>query len=391
MSVLILSDIFPPQTGGSGRWLWEVYRRFPRGEAVVLAGERAGAEAFDAGHEVRVVRFAVAPREWGISSPGALRGYWRSFQMVRRLARQERIDELHCARCLPEGWIALMAKKVCGLPFVCYVHGEELSYGRASRELGWQMRRVFRAARLIVANSHNTARLLTDEWRLSPNRLRVLHPGVDAEKFCPAAPDEAVRRRFGWTGKRVVLTVGRLQRRKGHDMLIRALGRIRQRVPNVLYAIVGDGDERRGLEELARPEGVADAVQFLGELDDEMLVRCYQQCDLFVLPNREINGDIEGFGMVLVEAQACGKPVIAGASGGTAETMSIPETGMVLPCDEPEGLVEAVSAWLLDEELLARKGRAARQWVEARFDWGALHQQARSILDPCSQALVHAR
>ena len=147
-----------------------------------------------------------------------------------------------------------------------------------------------------------------------------------------------MRARLGWGERRVVLTVGRLQKRKGHDMMIRALPAIRRAVPDVLYAIVGDGEERAALEQLAEQEGVRQSVQFLGEVDDETLVRCYQQCDLFALPNRQVGGDIEGFGMVLLEAQACGRPVLAGASGGTAETMRVPETGRVVPCDRPQEL-----------------------------------------------------
>src|SRR5262249_30803703 len=99
----------------------------------------------------------------------------------------------------------------------------------------------------------------------------------------------------------------------------------------------------------------------------------------FVLPNRQVGQDIEGFGMVLLEAQACGKPVIAGASGGTAETMRIPETGCVVDCSTPTALGHAVSTWLADARLLARMGRAAWAWVVERFDWPVLARQAEEL------------
>jgi phosphatidylinositol alpha-1,6-mannosyltransferase len=161
--------------------------------------------------------------------------------------------------------------------------------------------------------------------------------------------------------------------------MIRALAAIREAVPGVLYAVAGDGEERATLEELAGQSGLREHVQFLGEVDDDRLVRCYQQCDLFVLPNRQVGRDIEGFGMVLLEAQACGKPVIAGASGGTAETMRIPETGLVVPCDGPGELAAAVVALLDDPGRRARMGAAARAWVVERFDWESLSQQAEAI------------
>jgi phosphatidylinositol alpha-1,6-mannosyltransferase len=128
------------------------------------------------------------------------------------------------------------------------------------------------------------------------------------------------------------------------------------------------------------------------------MIQCYQQCDLFVLPNRQVGQDIEGFGMVLLEAQACGKPVIAGASGGTAETMRIPQTGHVIPCEGPEPLATLVSDLLADPARLTRMGEAARQWVVDHFDWGVLSSQAKRLFQagqgaPASRRLaelVHA-
>ena len=124
-----------------------------------------------------------------------------------------------------------------------------------------------------------------------------------------------MRARLEWTGRRVVLTVGALQKRKGQDMMIRALPAIRQRCPDVLYAIVGEGWERPYLESLVAELSVADLVQFRATPADDELIECYQQCDLFALPNRQVGWDFEGFGIVLLEAQACGKPVVTGQSG----------------------------------------------------------------------------
>src|SRR4029453_2663396 len=126
-----------------------------------------------------------------------------------------------------------------------------------------------------------------------------------------------VRKELGRTGRQVVLTVGALQKRKGQDMMIRALPAIRRRCPDVLYAMIGEGWERPYLDKLVADHGVGDLVQFRGTPTDDEMIRCYQQCDLFALPNRQVGWDLEGFGIVLIEAQACGKPVVAGTSGGT--------------------------------------------------------------------------
>lgn len=377
--MLLLTGVFPPKTGGSGRWFWEIYRRLPRDRFVIAAGEDPRQEAFDRTHDLRLVRVPLSMSDWGMRNPAGLRGYWRAFRAVRRIVKAEGIGEIHCGACLPDGWVGWLLRRVTGTPYVCYMHGEELNYAGSSRELGWMAGRVLSGAKYLIANSWNTERILREEWGISPERIRVLHPGVDTERFAPAARDEAVRQRLGWGDRPVILTVGRLQKRKGHDMMIRALGAIRQQRPDVLYSIVGDGDERATLEELVRTEGLESHVEFRGEPNDAELVQCYQQCDVFVLANRQIGGDIEGFGMVLLEAQACGKPVIAGASGGTAETMQAPDTGRLVNCDGPEKLAETVAEFLRDEALRQETGRLARRWVVETFDWAALTRQACSM------------
>jgi phosphatidylinositol alpha-1,6-mannosyltransferase len=379
MNTLLLSELFPPQTGGSSRWFWEVYRRLPRSRCRIVAGEDPRQEEFDSTHDLALTRMPLMLHSWGISNPRSLWGYGRAVRRLARLVRRERIGMIHCGRCLPEGMMARLLQCWRSTPYGCYVHGEEMNYASGSRELTILARWVLGGAAFLIANSRNTESILREQWRVPAERIRVLHPGVDTKRFLPAQLDRAERERLGWGSRPVVLTAGRLQKRKGHDQMIRALHTVRRRMPNVLYAIVGDGEERAFLAELVAQEGLGEHVQFLGEMDDDGLVRCYQQCNLFALPNRQVGQDIEGFGMVLVEAQACGKPVLAGASGGTAETMRVGETGLVVDCEGPERLAEAVIELLQDRDRLARMGEAGRQWVVERFDWAVLSRKAGGL------------
>jgi phosphatidyl-myo-inositol dimannoside synthase len=381
---LLISDIFPPKTGGSGRWFWEVYSRLPREEYLIAAGEDCHHREFDRTHDLRVVRLPLGMRSWGIRSLEGLRGYLRAIKHLRRVIVAENVKMVHCGRCLPEGVMALALNLWMGVPYACYVHGEDVSTARLSREHRWLADRVLRNSSFLIANSRNTERLLVEEWGLSISRIRMLHPGVDTGRFFPSEPNRSVRAALGWGERPVVLTVGRLQLRKGQDQMIRALVAIREAVPEILYAIVGHGEERPVLEKLVARERLGNHVQFLGGIDDQRLIECYQQCDLFVLPNRQVDRDIEGFGMVLLEAQACGKPVIAGASGGTAETMQIPETGLVVPCDGPDVLAAIVIELLVDRDRRIRMGKAARAWVVEHFDWDGLSRQAESIFQDWS-------
>jgi phosphatidylinositol alpha-1,6-mannosyltransferase len=379
MSILLVSEVFPPKVGGSGRWFWEIYRRLPRREVVIAAGEDPGQGQFDQTHDLRVVRVPLTLRQWGLRSLEGLHGYARALPRLRRLVKAERVRALHCGKCLPEGLMALALKLWYGLPYLCYCHGEEVNCASTSRELSWLIRRVLAGAERLIVNSQNTLRLLREEWDVAPQRLTLLHPGVDTAWFVPAPRDPKVRAELGWGDRPVVLTVGRLQKRKGQDQMIRAFPQILRTIPAALYVIVGDGEERAALQQLVHQQHLNSRVRFQGEVDDEGLRRCYQQCDLFVLPNRQVGKDIEGFGMVLLEAQACGRPVLAGASGGTSETMDAPHTGQVVSCDSPEPLAGAVAQLLADPDRRAGMAVRARQWVMEHFDWDQLSKQAARL------------
>ena len=382
MTILLLSQVFPPGPGGSGRWLWELYRRLPNIQVHVAAGKGHGpavTSAFDQASTLPIDRLPLSLANWGLWHPRSSLQYARALVDLGRMVARIRPDVIHCGKCLPEGLLAAMIERVAGTPFVCYVHGEELSLARTSRELRRLSWKTLHRARRVVANSQHTRSLLLADWQVPADRIDVMTPGVDTSTFVPGEPDVAWRRRQGWDGRRVVLTVGALQKRKGQDMMIRALPAIRARCPDVLYAVAGDGWERPYLDGLVREHGVDDLVQFLGIPADADLIACYQQCDLFALPNRQVGWDFEGFGIVLIEAQACGRAVIAGASGGTAETLRPGMTGELVPCDTPDHLATAVADLLDDGERRARMGSAGRPWTVEHFDWSVLTAQAETL------------
>ncbi|WP_372972233.1 glycosyltransferase family 4 protein [Marinobacter sp.] len=374
--ILLVSEIFPPKTGGSGRWFWEIYRRLPKQHVACLVGQHPQAGPVDKIFPHPVFRAGLASREWGLRSRSGLRFYFRTWRALVKLVNQEGIGQVHCGRVLPEGLASLLLKLTHRIPYTCYVHGEDVETALTSRELAFLTGRVMHHAEHIIANSQNSKRILTEKWGMPDHKVTVMTPGVDIEKFCP---DPASFRPPHWTGKRVILTVGRLQKRKGHDMMIRALPELIKIFPDIHYCIVGDGDERCNLETLSINLGVAEHVEFAGEIDDREMVVRYRHCELFALPNRRVGNDDEGFGMVLLEAQACGRSVLAGDSGGTSETMVEGETGVVCDCTAPEHIV-AKLRWLLSEpELLVNMGIKGRAHMQENFSWSALTSRALTI------------
>ncbi len=388
---LVLSNVFPPRVGGSGRWLWELYRRFTDSDVLVVAGPCQGDQAFDDKSSLKTVRARLAPGDLGGLWPGGRSRYAALRKEVLRLASDFQPEAVHACCVIPEGWIALGLQKRLGIPYACYVHGEEIAVYRQSRELSWMARRVLRSASRVIVNSHNTLTQLREAWPESASRAVVIHPGVDTSVYVPADRDDEQRSELGWSGKKVVLTVGRLQRRKGHDKMIEAIAEITRAIPDFLYAVVGAGEERPRLERIAQEHGVADRVQFCGEVTDARLVQYFQQCDLFALPNRTVNGDFEGFGMVLVEAQSCGKPALSGDSGGAPETLIDGETGVVVDCREAGNIAAAVTEMLNDPERLSAVGAAARRRAVEVFDWARLANDAESFLKLDEPSTVGAR
>jgi phosphatidylinositol alpha-1,6-mannosyltransferase len=381
LKILLFSEVFPPAHGGSGRWLWELHRRLTGFDIVLAVGAHRDAAAFDTSSGFPTDRLNLRFADWGVFNPKSALHYLRVVLSLRSIVSRSRPAVIHCGKCLPEGLVATALKKLMGVPFRCFVHGEELTLAGTSRELRRLTAIVLKQADQLIANSHHTKNLLVDRWGVPEPRVIVIHPGVETDHFKPALRSETVRARLGWQGHRVILTVGALQKRKGQDMMIRALPMIRQVCPDVLYAIVGEGWERPYLESLVDQYGVRDAVQFRPIPADRELIDCYQQCDLFALPNRQVGWDFEGFGIVLLEAQACGAPVVAGLSGGTAETMRPAITGALVNCDAPEALAETIVSLLQDPERRAVMGRAGREWVGTHFDWRSLVAQARQVFD----------
>ena len=249
--ILLLSDIFPPKTGGSGRWFWEIYSRLPRDRVGIATGDDERSAEFDQSHDLHIQRLPLAMATPGLRPLGNLKHYLKTAWRIRRLVKSEGITAIHAGRNLPEGFVAYLVKRMCGVPYYCYVHGEDVGVSATSRELTWMTRRVFAKAAGVIANSQNTRSMLLKEWNLPEAKVHLLYPGVDTKRFVPAPRDEEFRQSLGWHGRKVLLTVGRLQKRKGHDMMIRAMPAIRERHPGVLYAILGEGEERAKLQELA--------------------------------------------------------------------------------------------------------------------------------------------
>ena len=356
--ILLLSELYPPTIGGSGVLLESLYSRLTDVPVQVLTG--AGGSRRQRG--LPVSEMPMAAPDWGVIRPASLGRHLRVARAVRRLTSPDTI--IHCGRGLPEGLSAMLS----GRRFVCWTHGEELGYASTSRELTWLLRRVYGRARAVLANSHNSARLLGD-WGVAPERITVIHPGVDPQRFRPDTDPGDWRRRYAPKGELLLLSVGRLQRRKGHDLVLSALAQWRETDPLVHYLVAGDGDYRAALEAKVRSEGLGGRVTFLGVVNEDALPGLYAAADVFVMPNRSDGVDFEGFGIVFLEAAASGRPSIGGNSGGAPEAILDGETGLLVGGTSVDEFLARVRTLLDSAELRHRLGVRGRARVLEAFTW----------------------
>jgi len=366
--ILLLSQVFPPAVGGSGVLLENVYSRITAADVTVFTDRGTCGGAEPRRGALTIDRMEIDARRWGVLDLPSQRQHLRLARRILRFARH-RHAVIHCARAQPEGVPALLARVWPGGPkYVFWAHGEELTTARTSRDFSAVMTWVHRGAAAAVANCRHTAALL-ESMGMPPERIRVVYPGVDTTRFSPDVDGREIRARYASPNDIVVMTVGRLQRRKGHDVAIAATARLAAEIPALRYVIVGDGEERPRLERMVQELGLGGRVSFAGEVASAELPRYFAACDIFLMPNRVEGPDFEGFGIVFLEAAASGKPVIAGRSGGAPEAVADGRTALLVDADRDAAVAAALARLAQSSAERRAFGRAGRARVIEAFSW----------------------
>jgi phosphatidylinositol alpha-1,6-mannosyltransferase len=370
MKHLLVTNDFPPKIGGIQNLLWEWWRRLPPESFAVLTTPHAGAAEFDAAQPFRIER---------TSEPVLLPHPW----LVRRIdsyAREIGADFVVLDPALPLGAVG----RWLSLPYSVVLHGAEITVpGRlpVSKQL---LGSVLRGARHVIAAGGYPAR----EGEHAAGRalpVTVVPPGVDTNRFTVLDVDAriAARREFGLDDDaEVVLGVSRLVPRKGFDTVIRAAALLAPHRPRLRVVIGSTGRDEGRLRAIARTSGAP--VTFLGRVAHDALPRLYGCADVFAMMCRNRWGGLEqeGFGIVFVEAAACGVPQIAGDSGGAAEAVLDGETGFVMGDPSDASALAARIAQLLDDDAMrARFGAASRRRAESEFGYDVLAARLADALE----------
>jgi phosphatidyl-myo-inositol dimannoside synthase len=359
VSVLLITNDYPPRAGGIQQYCHNLMRRLPPSDVVVYAPAWEGAAEFDAAEPYRIVRHATS-RMLPTRDVGG-----RAVELVREV----RPDLVVFGAAFPLGLLARRITAETGVPCAGFTHGVEVAVA-ALPVLRRLLRRVARDVRLLTAVSRWSAARV-EKGAAGRCRVELLPSGVDTAAYNPEVDGSEVRARHGLGDDPVCVCVSRLVPRKGQDRLIEAWPQVVARVPEARLLLVGPGPYQRKLERMRAQSPVADRIHLTGEVRWEELPAHYAAGDVFAMPcrTRAAGLEVEGWGNVFVEAAACGRPVVVGDSGGARETLVDGETGLLVDGRDVGEVAAAVGTLLAEPELAGRMGEAGRTRVLRSHTW----------------------
>lgn len=370
---LLVTNDFPPRPGGIQSYLHSFASQLPADELVVYAPRWRGDShvKFDAKQPFEVIRH---PTTLMLPTPLVAR-------RAARIVKTRGCDSVWFGAAAPLAVMSSHLRKAGADRIVASTHGHEVGWsmvpgGRAT------LRTIGENTDVVTYVSKYTRSRFSSAFGASA-ALEHLPPGVDTDRFVPddAARTE-LRARYGLGDRPTVLCLSRLVPRKGQDFLIRALPEIRRAVDGAVLVIVGGGPYENTLRELVRSTGMEQHVVFTGTVPSAELAAHHTIADVFAMPSRTRGAglDVEGLGIVYLEASACGVPVVAGMSGGAPEAVQHNKTGLVVDGTSVSSIADAIVTLLSDRTLATQMGNAGRAWVDAEWRWDVLTEKLRSLI-----------
>jgi len=381
---LVVTNDYPPRPGGIQEFVQAMVDGFTPSDVVVYAstwrGRAEECRAYDAAHAYLTVR-----EKTSVLLPDP-----RRTRRACEIARAEGCDTVWFGAAAPLGLMAPALRRAGVGRLVATTHGHETSWAQlpGARNL---LRRIGDGVDVVTyLSEYQRTRIGAVLSPQAAARMAQLSPGVDTDRFRPehrSSPEVAqIRGRHGLTDRPVAVCISRLVARKGQDTLIRAWPAVKRAVPDAALLIVGGGPYRKDLERIARETGIERDVVFTGSVPWEQLPYYFAAGDVFAMPcrTRRAGLDVEGLGIVYLEASATGLPVVAGDSGGAPDAVVEGETGYIVDGRSTEQTAQRVADLLTDPQLSAKLGASGRAWVEQRWQWSTIRARFRALLAPAS-------
>jgi phosphatidyl-myo-inositol dimannoside synthase len=378
-SIIIFSEDFPPKDGGIAQWAAGIAKSLHRMSYTVKVLTRhisTEAEKIQLQESYPVIQ--VYGNRWR-----QLRSYY-TFRAMKALYNREKAPDVVIATTwnIARGITGLLKKH--GTKLIVVIHGLEVT-----RKMNWMKRvwliKTLKSAHRVIAVSNFTQERVISQYNIPPDNIITLPNGVDPERFHPLADVSILQKRFGLVDKKIILTLARLQERKGHDKVIEALPMVMKQVPNAHYLISGakNGAFYKKISQQVKDMGLESHVTFTGYVEPEEINLFYNLCDVYIMPSRELkkNGDTEGFGITFLEANACEKPVIGGRSGGVVDAIENGITGYLVDPLDVEEIAQKLTLLLTNDQHAHLLGQQGRQRILKNYTWDAV---ASRIVDALS-------
>ncbi len=363
-TTLFITNDFGPRAGGIETFVHGLIERLPRGSVVVYTSAQPDSERFDAkwltdfGVEVIRDRSKIL-----LPTP-------RVIKACQKIVKSRNLTRVAFGAAAPLGIMARAMRSAGAEKIVALTHGHEVWWAKVP---------PFSFALKFMSQSIDAITYLGDYTRgeiskaiskSDVNKLVQIAPGIDVDHFVPTDSSE-LRAQLGLTEKSVIISVGRLVHRKGQDKLISALPAIRSAVPNVHLVLVGVGPHQKYLENLVAKLNLTDCVTFIGRINYSELPKYICVGDIFAMPSRSrfFGLEVEGLGIVYLEASSCGLPVVGGKSGGAPDAVFVGETGVVVDGTDTSEIAGACIDLLNNPELCALMGATGRAWIIENWRW----------------------
>ncbi|MBM6382792.1 MAG: glycosyltransferase family 4 protein [Paenibacillus sp.] len=380
MTKVFVAIDFPPEKGGIHDYAYGLISQIPSEEVTVLTNkikDTVESNQFDRKADFEIIRKRI---------------YWNSNKVLLILSQvililqliilkwRRKTSEIHFVNVFPVGVAGPFMKAFFGVKYFPYVHGLDVM-GMVNSRLFPLLMIILKRSDKVIANSQYTKSKLI-ELGIHEHQIVVIPPGLNVSKLSGADESiEDVRDKYDLHGKKVMITVSRLVERKGHDVTLKAIRQVMKHIPNLKYLICGDGPYRGELERLVIKYGLDSLVVFTGGITDQELHQLYECSDIFIMPSRDIKekGDVEGFGIVFLEANYYRLPVIAGNSGGIPDAVKDQVTGyLVDPMDDIE-IANRIEELVLNEKLAEEMGNNGHDWVINHCLWSHRSQLLKKL------------
>ncbi|MGD0032460.1 glycosyltransferase family 4 protein [Paenibacillus illinoisensis] len=380
MTKVFVAIDFPPEKGGIHDYAYGLISQIPSEEVTVLTNkikDTVESNQFDRKADFEIIRKRI---------------YWNSNKVLLILSQvililqliilkwRRKTSEIHFVNVFPVGVAGPFMKAFFGVKYFPYVHGLDVM-GMVNSRLFPLLMLILKRSDKVIANSQYTKSKLI-ELGIHEHQIVVIPPGLNVSKLSGADESiEDVRDKYDLHGKKVMITVSRLVERKGHDVTLKAIRQVMKHIPNLKYLICGDGPYRGELERLVIKYGLDSLVVFTGGITDQELHQLYECSDIFIMPSRDIKekGDVEGFGIVFLEANYYRLPVIAGNSGGIPDAVKDQVTGyLVDPMDDIE-IANRIEELVLNEKLAEEMGNNGHDWVINHCLWSHRSQLLKKL------------